>query len=175
MYKQRCNSLQAAILPPGEQQQHGCLGELIPPSSALLWPPRGHLLWPELWAHAGTGVELSSSSPQNHSYPCSYPFISSVFPIIWDRFMATGSSISSPHLPATHCFPAPGFLLVTLSPVTLSVCASSPSWCFCPASRNHYIFTHPAITNSASPGQGDFSHLALLSAYSKYLHNILSM
>jgi len=29
--------------------------------------------------------------------------------------------------------------------------------------------------NSAFLGQGDFSHLALVSRYSQYLHNILSM
>lgn len=87
------------------------------------------------------------------------------------------SFVSSSHPPAAHCFLAPGFFspLVTLSPVALPVRASAPSCCFCPASRKHDSFTCPGRTHSACPGQGDFSHLALVSAYSQYLHNILSM
>lgn len=147
-----------------------------PELSSAVTPTRLAVTWAlATCRHSSCIIQLPSPESQL-SLLISFYFISSAFPVnLRHSFMAIWSSISSPHPPATHCFPASGFLFVTLSAVTLSVCASSPSWYFCPASRNHYIFTHPAITNSACPRQGDFSHLALLSAYSKYLHNILSM
>lgn len=177
MYNQGCNRLQPATLPPGEWQQCLSLGGPTSPRSATLWsPPRPLAV---SWAlatywHSGCITQLPSPASQL-SLVISFSYTSSVFPIIWQFHgyvqlhllfpLSSSSLLSSSRLPQPLGHPRS----------RSTVCASAPSCCFCPASRKHDSFTCPAKTNSACPGQGDFSHLSIVSAYSQYLHNILSM